>query len=243
MKKENYDLFISHKQENGGNLALNIKMLLLEKHKNMSIFLDVDDLENIHDLEKNIKNSENLLLLITEDVFKRPFVIKELRAALKYNKNIIVIWDKVHCPVFPNEDKVPNDLISILHIRAITWSPEIYIRNGIINEIIKCMNYIDVNPNDNINENNKNVSMRVLGITSIGQKTKLDRINIENEYNNQNIWKNITEIANKPSTYNGINMDVIGNTAIGGESTIKEITITSFKKKYNFQEEGNESLL
>jgi hypothetical protein len=243
MKKENYDLFISHKQENGGNLALNIKMLLLEKYKNMSIFLDVDDLENIHDLEKNIKNSENLLLLITEDVFKRPFVIKELGAALKYNKNIIVIWDKAHCPVFPNEKQVPDYLISILHIRAITWSPEIYIRNGIIHEIIRCMNYIDVNSNDNINENNKNVSMRVLGVTSIGQKSNLDKISIENEYNNQNIWKNIAEIANKPRSFNGINMDVIGNTAIGGESIIKEIIITSSKKNYNFEEEENESLL
>lgn len=107
---------------------------------------------------------------------------------------------------------------------------------------IKSRKYIEEKFDELENKLDINVSMRVLGITSIGQKTKLDRINIENEYDNQNIWKNIADIANKPSIFNGINMDVICNNAIGGESIIKEITITSSKKEYNFQEEENENL-
>ena len=63
-------------------------------------------MQSTHDLKKNIENSENVLLLITEDVFKRPFVQLELRTALNCNKNIIVLWDKVNCD-FPNKDDIP----------------------------------------------------------------------------------------------------------------------------------------
>lgn len=36
---ELYDLFISHKQSNGGPLAMNIKLLLKEKDPSLNIFL------------------------------------------------------------------------------------------------------------------------------------------------------------------------------------------------------------
>lgn len=134
-----YDLFISHRQYNGGQLALCIKLLLKNENPNLAIFLDVDDMQNIHDLEKNIKNSKNVLLLITEGVFERPFIIQELNTALEYNKNIIVLWDKINCPIFPSKKTVPKNIINILDIRAIIWSAEIYHREGILTEISKLM--------------------------------------------------------------------------------------------------------
>ena len=42
--------------------------------KNIRSFLDVDDLNNIHILEQNVKDSKNFLLLITEGALQRPFV-------------------------------------------------------------------------------------------------------------------------------------------------------------------------
>lgn len=129
-----YDLFISHYKKTGGNLALLIKNYL--KDKKLEIFLDVDDMKSTHDLKKNIENSENILLLITEGVFERYFVQLELRKALECNKNIIVLWDKKSCE-FPKEDEIPKDLIPLLHKTAISWSNEIYLRGTIINEIIK----------------------------------------------------------------------------------------------------------
>ena len=55
----------------------------------------------------NIENSKNILLIITEALFKRKFVIQELTTGLKYNKNIILIWDKGRCPELPKKDKIP----------------------------------------------------------------------------------------------------------------------------------------
>lgn len=130
-----YDIFISHRQSNGGQLAMIIKLLLENKNPNLKIFLDVDDLNNIHNLEKNIENSENVLLLITEGVFEREFVQKELRKTLECKKNVFTVWDRDHCQEFPNKDKVPGDLSSILDIKSIIWNPEIKHRKVIVEDI------------------------------------------------------------------------------------------------------------
>lgn len=132
-----YDLFISHYQKTGSNLALLIKNYL--KEQNLEIFLDVDDMKSTHNLEKNIENSENVLLLITEGVFERHFVQLELRKALECNKNIILLWDKKNCE-FPEKENIPQDLISVLDITAISWFNEKYLREPILNEIKKNIN-------------------------------------------------------------------------------------------------------
>lgn len=128
-----YDLFISHYQKTGGPLALLIKNYLTEKQK-LDIFLDVDDMNSVHNLEKNIEISENVLLLITDGVFDRPFVQLELKKALECNKNIILLWDKMNCE-FPKKKDIPDFLLPILDIKAITWLGEKYLRSAILKEI------------------------------------------------------------------------------------------------------------
>jgi hypothetical protein len=138
-----YDLFISHYQKTGQQLAIIIKDQLLHENENLNIFLDIDDLNDIHDLKENIKKSENILLLITEDVFKRPFVIGELNTALKYDKNIITIWDKDRFPIFPQKEDICTDIKDIekiLNRKAITWVPDAMYRKVLIKEILKRMN-------------------------------------------------------------------------------------------------------
>jgi len=43
-----------------------LKHELLDERANLRIFLDVDDLKDVHDLGKNIKRSSNFILLITQ---------------------------------------------------------------------------------------------------------------------------------------------------------------------------------
>lgn len=156
MEEENvneYDLFISHKQENGSQLAQIIKLLLEKINPHLNIFLDIDDLGNIHDLEKNVKNSENILLIITEGVFERRFVQLELQMALSNDKNIITLWDKEHYPIFPKKDDIEEKFHKILDIKAIIWNSEKMFKEAIIKEIIlkiKFKNNLSI-----ININNK----------------------------------------------------------------------------------------
>src|ERR1700730_4691435 len=180
-----YDLFISHYQKTGGNLALLIKNYLKELH-NLEIFLDIDDMRSIHNFKKNVENSDNILLLITKGVFERSFVQLELREALKFDKNIIVLWDKKSCE-FPKEEEIPEDLLPILHITAISWYNEKYLREPILNEIkehIKIKSnkekFLDlVNKNNNYKQliSNSHVKEYIKNITNYD----ISKINLSNE--------------------------------------------------------------
>ena len=61
-----YDFFLSHYQKTGGHLALAIKYELRDTNPHWKVFLDVDDLNQIHDLSENIFRSRNVVLLLTE---------------------------------------------------------------------------------------------------------------------------------------------------------------------------------
>jgi len=133
-----YDFFLSHYQRTGGLLAMTIKLLLLRKNAKLRIFLDVDDLENIHNLKANVERTQVLLLLLTEGVFERKFVLEEIRAALEFKKKIVLIWDKERCG-FPDISTIPEDLREVLLIRAIIWQAEKSFRKVVINDIMKTL--------------------------------------------------------------------------------------------------------
>jgi hypothetical protein len=129
-----YDLFLSHYQKTGGLLAMVLKLFLTQKDSNLRIFLDVDDLENIHDLKANVQQTNCFALLLTEGVFERRFVQEEIRTALALNKKIILIWDKERC-AFPDSSTIPSDINSVLLTRAVIWQAEKSFRKVVIDEI------------------------------------------------------------------------------------------------------------
>ena len=49
-------------------------MQLIDRSPSLKIFLDVDDLNNIHILEENVAKSQNFVLLLTEGALSRQFV-------------------------------------------------------------------------------------------------------------------------------------------------------------------------
>ncbi len=85
---------------------MSLKLLLLRQDPSLRIFLDVDDLDSIHDLKKNVESSDTFCLLLTEGVFERKFVLEEVRTAMKCNKKIVLIWDKERS-AFPDASTVP----------------------------------------------------------------------------------------------------------------------------------------
>eukprot|EP01116_Phalansterium_solitarium_P005825 TRINITY_DN1796_c0_g1_i1.p1 TRINITY_DN1796_c0_g1~~TRINITY_DN1796_c0_g1_i1.p1 ORF type:complete len:243 (+),score=23.20 TRINITY_DN1796_c0_g1_i1:354-1082(+) len=137
LKAGEYDLFLSHKQVGGGDLAQAIKLQLEIEQPNIKCFLDVDDLNMIHDIEAAVRNSRTFLLLLTEGVLERPFVQKEILAALGANKNIILVHDEKSTP-FPSGDllkNVPPEVQKVLTIKAIPYYRERVFRKLCIEQI------------------------------------------------------------------------------------------------------------
>jgi hypothetical protein len=133
-----WDLFLSHRQLNGGDLAQSIKLQLELLSPSIKIFLDVDDLNHLHILENNVINSRNFLLLITEGSIDRPFVQKEIRYALNNKKNIIIVHDERSCP-FPSSERLPEDIREVLNIKAIPYIREKAFREVCISKILEKM--------------------------------------------------------------------------------------------------------
>jgi hypothetical protein len=105
-----FDVFVSHKQTSGGTLAAHMKDMLMEVGKErgqeVNVFLDVDNLpeSTMSQLEPTISRSNNVLLIISGDLFKSNWVAKEILWAEKYKCNIITLYDE-RTGEFPQ----PND--------------------------------------------------------------------------------------------------------------------------------------
>jgi hypothetical protein len=118
----------------GTDLAQAIKLQLTLRNPSLDVWLDVDDLhklrslsvrshclfieqELIQFLQTAVENSKNVILLLTAGVLERHWVQEEIRAALKFQKNIILVHDEKHCP-FPTGEDVPDGmkcLVSLVH--------------------------------------------------------------------------------------------------------------------------------
>jgi len=126
-------------------LAMVLKLLLEMQDSSLRIFLDVDDLENIHDLKSNVRNSRNFALLLTEGVFERRFVLEEVSTAVSIGKNVILIWDKERC-AFPDATSIPEHLREVLLHKAIIWNPERDFRKVVVNQIFSKMGITPTTP-------------------------------------------------------------------------------------------------
>ncbi len=111
-----------------------LKLLLEMQNSSIRIFLDVDDLENIHDLKANVRSSRHFALLLTEGVFERRFVLEEVTTAISAGKNVILIWDKERC-AFPDANNIPEHIRPVLLHKAIVWNPERDFRKVVINQV------------------------------------------------------------------------------------------------------------
>jgi len=115
-----YDMFLSHKQANGADLAQSIKLQLQALRPDLRVFLDVDDLNEVHKLEDLVARSKHFVLLITEGVLERPFVQVECRTALKLNKNLVLVHDERNCQ-FPSGAGLSDDLKPLLSPLAVPY--------------------------------------------------------------------------------------------------------------------------
>lgn len=89
-----YHIFLSHKQLTGADLAARLKFEFHRLDPTLNIFLDVDDLNDIQDLDETIQKSKVILFLITENVFGSDYVRKEIEMAARAGKKIILVRDE-----------------------------------------------------------------------------------------------------------------------------------------------------
>lgn len=113
---DNYLVFVSHYKVEAGTEATlmqnDILQLIAEDpglpgHDLASpVFLDTEDLRDLGLLKEHVKRSHNLLLLLTNGVLKRPWVLLEVVTAIKHDVTVLPV--EIQRPdlkfVYPDED-------------------------------------------------------------------------------------------------------------------------------------------
>merc|ERR1712032_422791 len=102
-------IFISHHKAGGGTEATLMQEALermidqdpeIPGHGMVApVFLDSEDLSDLTDLKAHVRNASNLVLLLTEEVLKRPWVLVEIVTAYQTGVNIVPV------EIYKREDK------------------------------------------------------------------------------------------------------------------------------------------
>jgi hypothetical protein len=104
-------IFISHHKAGGGTEAT-LMQEALERiidsdpenpghHMVAPVFLDSEDLSDLSDLKGHVRNTMNLVLLLTEEVLKRPWVLVEIVTAYQTGVHIVPV------EIYKRDDKTP----------------------------------------------------------------------------------------------------------------------------------------
>lgn len=180
-------------------------------------------IDQLNKIEENSEIKYKLLfrIIIIRDALK--YILQE-DEILEIIENIILTLNKIKRYIMKKDKN--NDLEKFIFLKKINddYKKLIILLDCNITylSILMPENKLKNIIND-IKKEDKNIAMKGLDITSIGEQAKIDKISIDNE---DNFWNNISDIV-KTHTSRDIDMDVIGKTAIDSEFTIKEVTKTS----------------
>ena len=105
-----FDVFVSHKRSDAKDFARALHTMLTGM--GLRVFLDVECLEDIHDLRTLVARSDNVIFVLTDNVLDSAWCIAELEAAALAGINVVLVkmngarWrDSTGAPVleFPDE--------------------------------------------------------------------------------------------------------------------------------------------
>jgi len=106
-----FHIFLSHVWATGQDQMRIIKQRLQEMIPELRVFLDVDDLEDISNLEGYIERSAAVLVFCSRGYFKSKNCMRELRAAVKKGKPIITLMDPDSSKGGLTEEQIKNTLL------------------------------------------------------------------------------------------------------------------------------------
>jgi hypothetical protein len=108
-----FDLFLSHAQDLGQDQVATIKGILEKLLPSISVFLDVESLDDLHALDQLIIASKTVLIFLTKGCLRRFFVRLEISAAARNGVKTILVQetDERHgcTPLKEHRSDCPDD--------------------------------------------------------------------------------------------------------------------------------------
>ena len=88
-----FHIFLSHVWGTGQDQMRIIKQRLKEMMPDIAVFLDVDDLEEIGDLEGYIDRTVTVLVYCSDGYFRSKNCLREVVATVKKRKPVVLVWE------------------------------------------------------------------------------------------------------------------------------------------------------
>lgn len=123
-----FDVFLSHKQSDSADFCRALQVDL-QSNRGLRVFLDQDDNGDIGTLMDRVRNSQNFLFVLSTNIFESPWCLKELRAAIAANRNVVLLthpdarWADSS---FPPASLIPSDVASAFHSVAVQFHRAYY---------------------------------------------------------------------------------------------------------------------
>jgi hypothetical protein len=90
---KDFDVFLSHAQNLGQDQVAIIKLTLEQVLPEIKIFLDVEALDDLHELDELVRGSRTVLVFLTQGCLRRHFVRLEVNAAAKFGVPTILVQE------------------------------------------------------------------------------------------------------------------------------------------------------
>ena len=117
-----WHMFLSHIWSTGQDQCATIKRQLSTLLSGVSIFLDVDDLQEIDALEEYIDRSQVIMLFVSKGYFKSANCLREARSAIDRAKPLALVHDPVRGGAalrVIREEECPADMQAIFDTREV----------------------------------------------------------------------------------------------------------------------------
>jgi len=129
---QKWHLFLSHIWGTGQDQCAIIKRQLLAYMPGLAVFLDVDDLGDIGELEAYIEQTAVMLIFVSKGYFKSKNCLREMRYTVDAGKPLVLVHDPVRGGAtleFIKAEECPSDLHNGTFLRpgsgeerdVITW--------------------------------------------------------------------------------------------------------------------------
>eukprot|EP00741_Cyanophora_paradoxa_P015980 tig00000042_g15426.t1 len=120
-----------------GHLALALKLQLEQARPGLRVFLDVDDSHlELHQIKEIIDASAIVVLIISQDVLARQYVLGEVRHAARAGKDILLLHDDKSCR-FPAPAEIPDELRDVFAVKAIPYYAEARFRRVSVDMLLE----------------------------------------------------------------------------------------------------------
>ncbi|CAE8709786.1 unnamed protein product [Polarella glacialis] len=88
-----WDFFLSHKQSNAQDTVQNLMMILTARLPGVSFWLDVEQDPTEKGMRHGVQNSKDVLIYLTTGLVESKYCQMEMRWALEFEKNIILVME------------------------------------------------------------------------------------------------------------------------------------------------------